>query len=522
MADGLARAAHDESVLPTELPLPGRPGTARRGALMKQPHGCCRGLRLALAALLLVGGPAYAREPDSAAGPMPQATESGAPARVSRPAVGPRVAISFAETEGAPGAASSPDTSPFAGLSELSAEALIEQVLARNPSLAQMAAAARAAAARYPQVTSLDDPMFAATFGPDSFEPDDPGLHFAYRLELSQKYPWPGKLALRGQNALAEAAAAGNEVEDTRLQLIETTKTTFYDYYLVDRALEVNAEGLRLLAAFRRTAQAYFENPPRDRKVPIGDVYQADVELGRQRERRLTLERTRKVAVARINTLMHLPPDLPLPPAPKDLQAGDGLPDAASLRVLALSRRPDLQGLANRIRADEASLALACKEFRPDFEPFVMYDRFMGNNATNADLATMVGVRMNLPVRRERRYAALAEARARLAQRQAELARQTDEVNFQVEQAYAQVHESKEAVRLNRDTTLPAAQKNVQAARTAYESGLVPALSYFEAERSYVEAQDRFYDVLATYCRRRAALERVVGGPLGAVALAHP
>jgi outer membrane protein TolC len=397
-------------------------------------------------------------------------------------------------------------------MSELTVESVVEEVLARNPQLAQMAAAAQAAAARYPQVTSLDDPMFAATIGTGTIAPDDPGIHFAYRLELAQKYPWPGKRALRGQNALSEAEAAANDVEDMRLQLIESAKAAFYDYYLVERGVEVNAEGLRLLERFREIAQAYYEHPTKERKTSLQDVYQADVEIGRQRARRLALERMRQVTGARINTLMHVPPDAPVPPPPKELRAGDALPDAPTLRALALARRPDLLALANRVRAEEAALRLACKEFYPDFEPFVMYDRFMGNNETNADLATMVGVRVNLPVRRDRRYAVVAEARARVAQRRAELDRQTDQVNFQVEEAYAQVRESDQAVRLYREKILPDARQNVAAARPAYESGLIPAVSYVEAQRSYVELQDRFYDVVAESFRRRAALERAVGG----------
>src|SRR5882672_330214 len=51
--------------------------------------------------------------------------------------------------------------SPFEGREELSVDALIQQVLARNPSLEQMNAVWQAASARYPQVTSLEDPMFA-------------------------------------------------------------------------------------------------------------------------------------------------------------------------------------------------------------------------------------------------------------------------------------------------------------------------------------------------------------------------
>src|SRR6516162_6628060 len=42
---------------------------------------------------------------------------------------------------------------PLAELTELSADAVVEQVLSRNPSLEQMAAALRAEEARYPQAT---------------------------------------------------------------------------------------------------------------------------------------------------------------------------------------------------------------------------------------------------------------------------------------------------------------------------------------------------------------------------------
>jgi outer membrane protein, heavy metal efflux system len=141
-------------------------------------------------------------------------------------------------------------TMPFADTTVLSADALVEQVLARNPSLTEMVAAYQVASARYPQVTSLDDPMFGVTVGPETIAPDDKGGEFAYRLEASQKYPWPGKLKLRGEYALAEARAASGDVDDMRLQLVESTKTAFYDYYLVARALAVNDETLQRLGEF--------------------------------------------------------------------------------------------------------------------------------------------------------------------------------------------------------------------------------------------------------------------------------
>jgi outer membrane protein TolC len=397
---------------------------------------------------------------------------------------------------------------PFAELAELTVDTVVQQVLARNPSLAQMTAAWQAAQARYPQVTSLEDPMFAGTLGPATYGSNT--VNPAYRLEIAQKYPYPGKLQLRGQGAAAEAGAARNEVQDMRLQLIESARSAFYDYYLVARALEVNSESLRLLRDFKKNAEIRYTIPPGSQQ----DILQAEVEIGRETQRRVTLERMGQVAVARLNTLMHLPPDSPLPPPPRQLPGGEELPEAPQLRALALARRPDLQALTNRIAADEASLALARKEYYPDFEPFFMYDRFMGNTSDSRPLAYMLGLKMNLPVRLARRDAAVAEAMARLAQRRAELARQIDQVNFQVQEAYAQVRESERTVRLYEKPILPAARLNIKTAQSEYMTGKIPFLTLIGAQRDVIMLQDRYYEAVADSFRRRATLERVIGGPL--------
>jgi cobalt-zinc-cadmium efflux system outer membrane protein len=222
----------------------------------------------------------------------------------------------------------------------------------------------------------------------------------------------------------------------------------------------------------------------------------------------------RQVAVARINTLLSLPPTHPLPPPPATLRVREELPDPQLLLAAALARRPDLRVLADRVQAEEAALALACKEGYPDFEPFVMYDRFMGNTPETRDLAAQVGVRLNLPVRRERRRGLVAEAQARLAQRRAELQGRVNEAGFEVQQAYAQARESGQSVGLYEKTILPAAEQNTRAAQSAYITGKVPFLSLVEAQRGLVGERERYYEAIAEQFRRLAALERAAGGAL--------
>jgi outer membrane protein TolC len=422
-------------------------------------------------------------------------------------------AIPKAET--APGHDVQTQSAPFAGTAELTADALVEQVLARNPSLAQMVAAYQAASARYPQVSSLEDPMLTGKVGPAAIGTNEVRDHW-YMVEVSQKLPWWGKLGLRGDSASAEASAAGSDIDDMRLQLAESARTAFFDYYLAIRALEVNAENLTLLKKFEATAEDRYTN----RLVPQQDVFQARVEIGREQDRRLGLEEARQIAVARITTLMHLPPDSPVPPPPKELRPSEPLPEPKDLRTAALSRRPDLQALADRIRSEEAKLGLAYKDFYPDFEVAAGYDAFWDVKSQRPE----VSLRMNLPLYRDKRYAALAESQARIAERQADLDRQTDQVNFQVQEAYEKVSRSERSVRLYEKSILTDAKKNVEAAQAAYEAGnvKVPFLNLVVAQQSRVMLLDRYHEAVADYFRRRATLERVVGGPLAPAPLHSP
>lgn len=398
-----------------------------------------------------------------------------------------------------------PDNSDVAKQA-LSVDALVDDVLARNPSLAQMTAAWQAASARYPQVRSWDDPMLSGMIAPSSFGSN--AVEAGYRVELAQKIPFSGKLRLRGQGALAEASAAGNDVEDMRLQLVESARLAFYDYFLADRAIAVNKEGLELLKQFRENADVRYRNG----QVPQQDILQADVEIGRQQERGVTLDRMRKVAVARINTLRSSPPDEPLAAAPEQLRLNAGLPPVEHLRTSALTHRPDLKAMEDRIASEQAGLAVTFKDFYPDVEVAAAYDTIMGNGPAR-DLAAQVGVRMNLPIRTDRRNGAVTEALAKIAQKQAELTSRVNQVQFQIQEVYEQLLESERILALYDKTILPAARENVKAAQTAYVTGKTPFLSLIEAQRNLVNLRERNYEATADYFRRHATLERVIAGP---------
>ncbi len=399
-------------------------------------------------------------------------------------------------------ARATPGEDPFAGYAALERGALVELVLERNPTLRAARWAWRAALERHPQVVSLDDPMLGLTAAPRSFgssQVDDATI-----VELSQRLPFPGKLALRGEAALAEAEAAGADHATVRLGLATLASLLFDELYLAERSLEINAEHVELLQEFQRIATARYEAGEASQQDPI----QAEVELARAQQRDVVLATRRRVVAQQINALLHRAPERPLPPPPARLEA----PEVHALEVEALvaealRERPELRASEARIRARGADVALARREFLPDFTVSGGYNEVMQER----DLHPMVGLSLNIPLRLDRRRAALEEARAGLERARSERAAAEDDVRLGVQSGLDRLREARQVLALFEDRILPAARDQVDAARAGFETGRNSFLALIDAERSLRDVELGLEEARTDVTRRRAELDRAIG-----------
>jgi cobalt-zinc-cadmium efflux system outer membrane protein len=427
-----------------------------------------------------------------------QAQQQAYRAAAESPATRPVRPVSY------PGPAVEEVPSPLAQIpGQLEVEPLVAEVLSRNPNVRSAVAAWRAAAQRYPQEVSLDDPMFGFMLGPDSWGSEE--VDSAYMLEASQKIPWPGKRRLKGNIAAAQADAAYHDVGEQQLRIAEATRLAYYQYYLVHRQLAVLAESKRLLENFREIAKSKYESA----LVEQQDLLLADVELAELERRLIELTRAQRVARARINTLLLTEPTAPLPPPAAKLAMVEALPLAEELRGLALAQRPELAAQSARIRAERYAVALARKEFYPDMEFVARYDAFWQEEP----LRPMVGMNLNVPVYKQKRWAAVREASARIAQQEAALEAQINEISFEVEQAYQRVVESRQTLEIFQQRILPRSRHSVEAARASYIAGRLDFLRLIESQRQLLSLEDRFYQATAEYHQRLAELQRLVGIP---------
>src|SRR5439155_22738 len=386
--------------------------------------------------------------------------------------------------------------------SVLSRPWLQAEIEARNPTLEAMVAAWQAAAQLYPQRVALDDPVLMGMIAPQSVASST--TETAYAFQLNQKLPWHGKRSLRGAVAAADADAAYQDVEDSRLQIRLAADLAFFEYFLVTRLLELNAENTRKMQEFYESAQARY----RTNKADQQDILQADLERADLARRQLELERMRQVAIARINTLLRRWPDAPLPAPPANLDLPAAPEDKSLAWQIALQQRPDLAALAWRVQAAEAALELAYKNYYPDLDAFARYDTWWQPASTQGPLRAQIGVAMNLPVYRQKLQAAVCEAQFRLNQRRAEFDERSLQIQYEVLSAAEQVEESRKTVELYSQRLIPAAEQNVAAARTSYDVGKLNFLQLAQTQRQLIAIRERQIEALVAYHRRAAELAR--------------
>lgn len=394
----------------------------------------------------------------------------------------------------------------FDGVAFLERGVLVQHVVERNPNVHAARYAWRAALARYPQVTSLDDPMIGVGLVPGSI--GSGSVNDAPKFDVSQKLPFPGKLQLAGEAALAEAEAASRDHQAVRLRLATMASVLFDDYYLAARSLEINAEHIGLLGEFQRIATARYEAGEAAQQDPI----QAEVELTHALHREIVLQTAQRISAEQINALLHRVPTAPLPPAASrplrpitpSLEMHD---DAGQLTTEALAERPELAAASARVSAEQTRLDLAWREFFPDFTLVGSYNELWQER----DLQPFVGIQLNVPLQVGRRKAAVDEARARLEQARNQHLAIADDVRLTVQSGVDRLSEARHVEKLIRDRLLPAAKDRIAAARTGFETGQNSFLVLIDAERNLRNVELGYEEALANLGRRRAELDRSLG-----------
>ena len=374
----------------------------------------------------------------------------------------------------------------------LDRRALVAAVLARNPDLDAARETWRAAIAVVPSMTALPDPMATYSVAPFRIGSD----RLSQTISVSQKLPYPGKLGLAGDTAVADAEATQADYASLRLELAEAVVGAFDDYYVAARALEVNAHHRSLLERIEKSATAQYTVGHASQQDPL----EARAEIIALDRERLMIETQRRAAVAKINRLLRRRADAELPPPPARLEVTPRSEPSATLH-------PKLVAAQARVRARGTDVAFADRAFYPDFELMASYDAFWDAWQDR----WMIGIGIEIPLQRGKRRADVEHAQAAQAKAVAELASATDMLDEDRDRARREVEEATKTLELYENQLIPTERARVDAALAGFTASQNPFSTVVMAEHSLRTTELALEQARADLDRRIATLDRVDG-----------
>jgi cobalt-zinc-cadmium efflux system outer membrane protein len=396
---------------------------------------------------------------------------------------------------------------PARGDSTIVVDSLVARAVRDNPDLRAARLRAQAGRARIAQAGAWDAPQVGVALfkTPVSSFPNPllNGMETDYSLQ--QRFPFPGKLASAGEAAERDAAMLDEESLALERILVRDLKTALYDLSLVQRKIDITAENEDLVRRFVEIASKKYE-------VGTGqqpDILRAQTELSTLVTDGVNLEREKRIAEAKVNTLLDRSPDAPLGIVP---ESDDTIPawTAEELRAVALANRPELKAMEYGVEMRKAQLERARREYYPDLLVGVMYKDMIG---TSDDFwSTMFGVSIPVAPWANGKFSGREEESAlNVRKAEEELRSVRNAVLLDVEEALVKVRADRSVVLLYRNATVPQAQQTLQSTIAAYETGRTEFLMLIDAYRVLLNARLGEDTAVRNYRTSLAELERAVG-----------
>ena len=358
------------------------------------------------------------------------------------------------------------------GLSVLGAEpplkldTLIEEAFQRNPEIQATKQRWEAVKATVPRVQSLPDPVVGFGYrGPDIMREG--------RFQVQQQFPFPGKLGLKGEVASKAADQVNKAYRAIQLRVIAQLKVAYFNLHFIHESINVVNKNLMILKELEKTAEVRYQVG----KGIQQDVFRAQVELSREMERLTSLEQERHTITAELNRILNRPPTTPL-----------GKPEEPTLTSLPYSleelinlvkqQSPLLQVQAHGIEKSQSSLALAQREYYPDFVVTLgTMQSFLSGDQTDA--FGMLGIKVPLYYSTKQRYGE-KEALAKLEGARQNYDAVLQDALFRIKDNFVRVQRAARLVKLIGGAIIPQASLALESSMAGYGVGKVDFLTMLD------------------------------------------
>jgi outer membrane protein len=312
------------------------------------------------------------------------------------------------------------------------------------------------------------------------------------------------------QAAREDQSAAKFDLSTSRQDVILNVQIAFYNYLLARRLVDVNEEAVRRNIQVLERAQGFFEVGTR----PKIDVTRAQVDVANAE---LNLVRARNdvaVAFAALNNaigvpdhpLYRVPEELEIPPLP--LKPEEFLATLEESTRRALENRTELRALRARIRAAEADLTVA----KRNFLPFLSADANWSYRGQELPYAPnwLVGATLTVPVLNPPLFSEVDAAAANLASAQASEEITAQNIVLEVQQSFVNLVSARERIR-TAEVLLTSARENLDLAQGRYQVGVGPLIDVTDAEFALTQAESENIQAVVDFKIADARLRKAMG-----------
>lgn len=382
------------------------------------------------------------------------------------------------------------------GVQEASLEQLVQEALTHNPDIQAARQRWESAKAVVPQVQTLPDPKLSVGY-------KDMAPQREVMYGMSQEVPFPGKLRLKGEIASHDAERMEQDYLATQLTVVAKLKEAFYDLHFVHDSIEVLGKTKRLLEDFEQTANARYSVG----QAAQQDVLRAQTEISRLLARLASLEQKRQSLHADINRILnHLPNDPLTPPGEIEFTALRHTP--AELNTLLDQSSPLLHGQQKSVERGDQTIALAKREYYPDFE---LDARGLRDTAMKTDgYQVMLNVKLPLYFATKQREGVREAVAGREASFQ-DLQALRQELLALITDNLAQAERAEKLVNLLKDAIIPQSRLTLASAQASYTVGKVDFLTLLNSLLTLQENELEFHSEMAEHEKALARLEGILG-----------
>jgi outer membrane protein, heavy metal efflux system len=387
---------------------------------------------------------------------------------------------------------------------------LVKEAIDNNPQVQAAYNNWKAAEYKARQAAALPDPMASYTYFGENVETRVGPQENKYGV--SQKIPFPGKLALKGKVQTKLAEALKEKYEAIKREVIKNVKFVYYDIFWVDKGIQITEEEKSIIESLEKTARRKYES----NLTPQQDVIKAQVELSRLIDKLFILKQQRKTLEAKMNSILSRPRGAALGEI-NNIEPVEFNYALDELYGIARVSRQELLAANLDVERAKYERSLAGLDYLPDFTLGVDYIQVgkghttMPNDGQDAWMGTIA---VNVPIWFDKLSDQVEEKKAALKASKKNFENMENEVSYEIEDLYFKIISYRDIISLYKTALMPQTEQSFEAAKTGYETDKVDLLNWLDSERVLLQTRLAYYKAVVDYLKSIAYLERVVGRDL--------